>query len=277
MKLAAIYNVWDGEELLKGSMMRLKDHVDLFIIVHQKESNFGEWYEQFPSIEHICLNGEFKLVELYEYQPRVGMGGAFNEKAKRNMGLDIARSAGCTHFIHMDCDEYYEDFGEAKQLYINSGHKGSVCKLYTYFGEPTLRFENPDGYYVPFIHELRPDTKAGDTKYPFYCDPTRRINETDIVELPVFMHHYSWVRNNIERKCRNSSAKSNIEKGTMLKDYYSKELGPGYYVKDYKQRLIEVENIFGIDFKSPIISVQMNHPTIGVLSFYGKGKPTHDN
>jgi len=42
MKLAAIYNLWDGEELLLGSMKCLKDHVDLFIIVWQEVSNFGE-------------------------------------------------------------------------------------------------------------------------------------------------------------------------------------------------------------------------------------------
>ena len=243
MKLAAIYNTWDGVELLRGSMLCLKDHVDLFIIVWQDISNFGEAYSPVPDMD---LSG-FSNVILQRYDPKVG-AGFFNEKAKRNLGLDIARREGCTHFLHIDCDEYYEDFGKAKELYIQSGKRGSVCKLYTYFRLPTLRFDTPDGYFVPFIHELRPETQAGLRHYPFYVDPTRRINETEVIELPVFMHHFSWVRKDIERKCRNSSAKENIERGTMLQDYYSKDLGEGYYVRDYDKKLTVVPNSFGICF-----------------------------
>lgn len=242
IKLAAIYNAWDGIELLRGSMLCLKDHVDLFIIVWQDISNFGEKYNPIPDMD---LSG-FQNVILQKYEPTVG-AGMFNEKKKRNIGLDIARANGCTHFIHIDCDEYYEDFGAAKNLYMRAGKRGSVCKLYTYFKLPTLRFETPDGYFVPFIHELRPETQAGVRHYPFYVDPTRRINETEVIELPVFMHHFSWVRKDIERKCRNSSAKENIERGTMLKDYYSTEVGPWFYVRDHDKKLVGVPNLFGID------------------------------
>lgn len=241
MKLAAIYNAWDGIELLKGSMDCLKYHVDLFIIVWQDVSNFGEFYNPIPDMD---LSG-LKDVILVKYDPVVG-AGMYNEKQKRNIGLNVARENGCTHFLHIDCDEYYEDFGKAKGLYIQSGKPGSVCKLYTYFKLPTLRFENPDGYFVPFIHELRPDTQAGVRHYPFYVDPTRRINQSDIVELPVFMHHFSWVRKDIERKCRNSSAKENIENGTILFDHQRPGIKAGFYVRDYCQKLVEVPNTFGL-------------------------------
>jgi hypothetical protein len=241
LRLAAIYNAWDGIELMRGSMLCMKDHVDLFIIVYQDVSNFGEQYNPLPDMD---LSG-FANVTLVKYDPVVG-AGAYNEKRKRNLGLDIARDKGCTHFLMVDCDEYYENFGEAVYLYKNFGHRGSVCSLYTYFKLPTLRFETKDGYFVPFIHELKPETQAGVRHYPFYVDPTRRINETEVVELPVTMCHFSWVRKDIERKCRNSSAKENIEKGTMLQDYYSDHVGPGYYVKDYDKKLIEVPDYFGL-------------------------------
>ena len=39
--------------------------------------------------------------------------------------LDIARDMGCTHFLFMDCDEYWHDFAAAKQQYIQSGAEGS--------------------------------------------------------------------------------------------------------------------------------------------------------
>lgn len=241
MKLAAIYNCWDGIELLKGSMDCMKYQVDEFILVWQDVSNFGEFYNPIPDMD---LSG-FKNVTLIKYDPIVG-AGMYNEKQKRNIGLDAARAKGCTHFLHVDCDEYYENFGEAVEIYINSGKPGSVCSLYTYFKLPTLRFETKDGYFVPFIHELKPDTQAGTRHYPFYVDPTRRINETEVVELPVTMHHFSWIRKDIERKCRNSSAKENIEVGTMLLDYHSSEVGPGYYVQDYDQKLISVPNQFSL-------------------------------
>jgi hypothetical protein len=242
MKLAAIYNVWDACELLPGSIKTIIDHVDEVIIVWQDVSNYGEMYNPMNDIGFLGLLGKLSAVK---YDPIVG-AGMYNEKKKRNLGLDIAREKGCTHFLHMDCDEFYEDFAKAKQLYIDSGKPGSVCSLYTYFKLPTLRFETKDGYFVPFIHELKPETQAGVRHYPFYVDPTRRINETEVVELPVTMHHFSWIRKDIERKCRNSSAKENIEKGTMLQDYYSDQVGPGYYVKDYDKKLISVPDSFNL-------------------------------
>ena len=107
--------------------------------------------------------------------------------------------------------------------------------------------ENEDNYYVPFIHELNENTTVGNYGYPFYADPTRKINESNVVLLDVYMHHFSWIRKDIERKARNSSAKANIEKSDLLKDYYSDETKTGYFLKDYNQKLVEVENLFGIN------------------------------
>lgn len=245
MKLAAIYNIWDGVELLEASLRSIINHVDRVIIVYQTRSNFGEDYNPYFEIVKTCLQFPSEKITLSLYEPVIGTG-AYNEKAKRNRGIEIARSHTCTHFLHMDTDECYENFGMAKQQYIDSGAEGSVCKIFTYFKKPTWRFETEDGYYVPFIHKLNPNTFAGIKSYPFYVDPTRRINESNIVLLDIHMHHFSWVRYDIERKARNSSAKDNLEKGTMLKDFYNPAIGPGFYVKDYDKKLIEVNNDFNI-------------------------------
>lgn len=244
MKLAAIYNVWDGVELLKYSINSVKKDVDLIIIVYQTKSNFGETYDPIEEIR-TALPGDHPPTLIQLYQPEY-IGGAVNEIKKRNLGLRVAKAEGCTHFLHLDCDEIYEDFYSAKRLFIESGADGSVCKLFTYFKLPTLRFETEDGYYVPFIHKLHPETRAGEMHYPFWCDPTRRINCENVVELPIHMQHFSWVRKDIDRKFRNSSAKVNLEKGTMLKHYNDPECGPGFYVKDYEKKLVAVENKFGI-------------------------------
>jgi hypothetical protein len=246
MKLAAIYNCWDALEFLEGSIKCLIDHVDKVIIVYQATSNYGELYplaEASDVYTRITMAYPDKVV-LADYIADVSIGGAMNERKKRNKGLSVAKDLRCTHFLHIDCDEFYKDFASAKAEYISSGAKGSVCELFTYFGKPTWRFETKDGYYVPFIHELNSETNSGSSSYPFYVDPTRTVNNCDVVLLKEPMHHFSWVRRNIERKARNSSATDNIQNGTMLKDYYHTDLGPGFYVKDYDKKLIEVEDYF---------------------------------
>ncbi len=255
MKLAAIYNVWDGVELLRGSMECLRNEVDLFITIYQNTSNYGERYKPFEDVADGTNFAEkylpyetgcFSSIQI-RYEPNLLAGGRINEISKREFGLEFAKLEGCTHFLMLDCDEYYSDFAKAKQAYIDSGASGSCCKIYTYFKKPTLRFEKEDNYYVPFIHELKPDTTAGVKNYPFYVDPTRRINNENVVLLDVHMHHYSWVRKDIERKIRNSSARNNINRGNLLADYNSPDIGPGFIVRDYNQKLIEVPNYFNIE------------------------------
>jgi hypothetical protein len=240
MKLAAIYNVWDGVELLRGSMLRLKDDVDIFIIVFQNVSNFGEHYRPLGDMDLRGFNYVLKL-----YNPEIGHG-AKNETAKRNIGIQAAREYGCTHFLHLDCDEYYENFSEAKKQFIDSGFDGSVCRLYTYFKNPTLRFSTFDNYYVPFIHELKDGTVSGYHEYPYYVDPTRKINCDNAALITEPMHHFSYVRKDIEMKVKNSSARVNIEKSQLLQDYRNPDVREGFYVTDFRQKLIEVPNIFNI-------------------------------
>lgn len=241
-KLAAIYNVWDGDELLEYSINSVKSGVDLFIIVYQTTSNFGEKYDPLQNILKAVKDVPYIL---HKFTP-INHAGISNEREKRNIGLQIAKKNSCSHFLHMDCDEMYQDFNKAKKLYFNSGKEGSCCKIFTYFKLPTLRFETEDGYFVPFIHKLFDDTRSGLPNYPFYVDPTRRINCNNVELLNVHMHHFSYIRKDIMRKINNSSARNNFKKGTILQDYNNPDLKCGYYVKDYEKKLIEVPNLFDI-------------------------------
>lgn len=244
-RVAAIYNIFDGEELLKYSINSIKDDIDLFIIVYQTTSNWGEHYDPYMEILY-AIQGLSHKTQLVLFKPTT-KNGFSNETEKRNLGIEIAKQNNCTHFLNIDVDECYKNFAEAKDLYFKSGKEGSCCKIFTYFKLPTLRFETEDTYFVPFIHKLLPNTKAGNSSYPYYVDPTRRINCSDVVLLDVHMHHYSWVRSNIERKARNSSAKRNIERGSMLIDYHNPNVGAGFYVKDAEKKLVEVKNYFNIN------------------------------
>jgi len=239
-KLATIYNVFDGIELLIPSMNSVKSRTDLFIIVWQRKSNFGEDIG-FNLPEHITGFPENTI--FIEYKPNE-IGGAINESAKRNAGIEVAKQNNCTHFLMMDCDEFYQTFDYAFDEYIQSGADGSVAKIITYFQKPTLRLKQFDNYYVPFIHRLHPQTKTGAKNYPFYVDPTRRVNTQNVMLITDSMHHFSYVRKDINIKIRNSSARKNILKSKLLEDYLNPNIGPGYFVKDFHQILIEVDDHF---------------------------------
>lgn len=256
MKLAAIYNIWDAEEHLLPSIRLIAPHVDLIIIVWQGVSNYGEIHSPWPAIrEAIDMNEPGKIIE-QKYRVEAPLAGAQHsyaeisghEIAKRNLGLDIARQYHCTHFLHLDADEYWPQFEEAKESFIQSDMDASISAMYTYFKQPNWRLQRCDNYFVPFIHKLQTNTAAGAKKYPYYVDPTRRITgfETsgNVAMLSIRMHHLSWVRNNIERKINNSTARANIQKSQLLSDYNNPAIGPGYYLKDYDQTLVEVEPPF---------------------------------
>lgn len=246
VELAAIYNVWaDSVELLGASMRSVQEGIDIFIIVYQQRSNWGEYIDPFPEIQKAIADiGVPVLIDCWD--PDINRAGFHNETVKRNRGIDLAQQLGATHFLHMDCDEFYTNFLSARVAYLNTGADGSVLRLFTYFKLPTLRFDTEDGYFVPFIHKLHPNTQSGGPNYPFYVDPTRKINAENVILLPFHMHHMSWVRRDIQMKIRNSSAKNNLDRGTMLQSYNNPACGPGFYVKDYEKTLIEVPDQFNL-------------------------------
>lgn len=244
MKLAAIYNVYDGVELLPFSINQIKNHVDKIIIVYQNKSNFGEFKNTDKELEAIMPSLQIgSKVWFKQYTPTF-KNGTVNERAKRNLGLQIAKDLNCTHFLFMDCDEVYDKFEENKNQFLNSGADGSVCRIITYFKKPTLRLTNYDNYYVPFIHKIYPDSVAG-IKYPYYCDPTRGVTCNHVVILDFAMHHFSWVRLDIEMKVRNSSANVNQAVHDLLIQYKS-DVQNGTFLHHYKQKLMFAPNLFGM-------------------------------
>jgi hypothetical protein len=94
---------------------------------------------------------------------------------------------------------------------------------------------------------LKNNSITGQKEYPFYVDPTRRINCDDVILLDIAMHHFSYVRKDIELKIRNSSARKNILKSQLLKDYQNPEIKAGFYVKDFGQKLIDTPDIFRLE------------------------------
>lgn len=279
MKLCAIYNVWHDWDWLKLSVQNIRPCVDMVIIIASEKSNYGE-VSKIPDVwgsEVSQLHNRLAGVHLINYTPIHGFLPNVNETGKRNCGLDIARQHDCTHFVMMDADEFYnrEDFAREKQRCIdNPDLAGLVCASQVYFKSPKLTV-GLDVTRVPFIHKITPTLQHEfNRNYPFAwegkqirIDPTRSLNIRSGVEWSdIIMHHYSWVRKDIDKKIRNSTARANIERSTLRKDFaLAKE---GHYVEFYGKTLVRAQ----VDFNIPEFDVpDLQKPLAAETS------PTPDN
>lgn len=265
MRLAAVYNVWGDQELLAHSIKHIRPLVDGIIVVYSTISNFGEVDPNFDFLENV----EYIVYHPQQISPRE------NETSKRNAGLSHARKLGYTHFLMMDADEFYEPtkFIEVKDNFMDDLN-GLVCRVKCYFKSTTLTI-GYDTTLVPFIHKITPDLKFEFNKnYPFAwtdtdsvpftpkkrirIDPTRSMNITSGVEWSdIVMHHMSWVRSDIMKKIRNSTARQNLEQSTIVQDYL--HASPGYFCQFYGKILEECPNVFRIP---EITDTNVKHPSL---------------
>lgn len=253
MRLCAIYTVWDDWDWMYQSVERIRPLVDEVIIIASTISNFNE-----TSIIPFWTRDS-----IWPFEPNLKNDPRTNETEKRNFGLQKAKELGYTHFLMMDADEFYEPepFLKEKERFLNPNLAGLVCRVKCYFKSPTLTI-GYDTTLVPFIHKLTPKIQCEFNKnYPFAwtdrngvpftpqkrirIDPTRSLNITSGVEWSeITMHHMSWVRSDIKKKIRNSTARQNIERSTILQDYLNAKAG--YFCKFYNKQLEECPNVFGL-------------------------------
>ena len=87
MRLGVSYNIFDGEELLEGSIKQIRSEVDYISVVYQTVSNFGNPCntDLVPLLER--LKSEGLIDELFEYNPKINKGGHFNEIQKRRLEI----------------------------------------------------------------------------------------------------------------------------------------------------------------------------------------------
>lgn len=222
MKLSAIVICWSDWQWMEWCVKNIKPLVDQVIVVYSTTSNYGEKSE--PPMN-------FEGAMSCNIEPDLTFTPMRNETIKRNFGLGKAKELGFTHFIIMDSDEAYdpEQFLKEKQRFIdNPDLAGLVCASRVYVKSPSLTI-GLDTTLVPFIHKITPTLKHEfNRSYPFAwegkairIDPTRSLNINSGVEWSdIVMDHYSWVRSDINRKIRNSTAKANIERTNIAKNFF---------------------------------------------------------
>lgn len=275
MKLCAIYNVWADWDIIEHSVKNISDCVDGVIIVASNTSNYGEKCPSPVIQDGISYKGSYGLgdrIEIYLREPFYAQAMQC-ETDKRNYGLLRATGLGYTHFIMLDADEFYEPeaFLKEKQRFIdNPNLSGLVCASQVYVKSPTLTI-GLDATLVPFIHKITPGLKHEFNKnYPYAwegrnirIDPTRSLNINSGVEWStIIMHHMSYVRKDIARKVRNSTAKANIERTNIVNNF--QHLKEGSICEIYPGKpLVRVPNKFDLpEFYEDIQPVPPNGPAI---------------
>lgn len=245
MRLCAIFHCWSDWNLLRHSVDNMRRLVDGIIVIGSFYSNFKE-YCPIPS--------EWHNDELFVREPKFHLP-LHSETDKRNYGIEVARAQGYTHFITCDADEMYkqEEFLKIKELFLNPDLKGIVCPSIVYFKSPTLSIGR-DVTLVPHIHKLTEGLRHEfNRNYPFAwlgrqirIDPSRSLNINSGVEYTedIELHHYSYIREDLEKKIRNSTARGNLERSTIREDFANAK--PGYFCKFYQKTLTECPNYFNI-------------------------------
>jgi hypothetical protein len=261
-KIGVVYNLFDGEELLEDSIKSIRGKVDFIVVLYQTVSNFGNNYAQ-SELECKRLLEKGLIDEARQYAPTVQYlengnvfweSGCNNEMSKRNLGLDICRENGCTHLLMMDTDEFYvdEQFDYAFKEIIEGDYDTSFCQMVTYYKKPNIILFPKEKYYVPFVIKIKPNTEYKlFVSYPYEIDQTR---QTDVGNCITFMreelemHHFSYVRKDIEKKFINSSSVFPREQidDVVLNFYNYKEGGKAILLGERIFDTEKVDNIFNI-------------------------------
>jgi len=215
MILGVSYSVFDGIELLESSIKQIRQHVDFIDVQYQLKSWFGKpiKLKDMQTLLDLQNRGLIDSLSLfnnfYELKPinlHIMQSKVF-ETTKRNSGLDKCSKKGCTHFMNIDVDEFYDSsqFKRAKELIVENNLETTAVHYLNYITPTLHRGFAP--HLVPFIHKITP--AARHTKFqPFFpgVDPTRGIGDESYKRWRIFdkediiMHHMEMIREDLSTK-----------------------------------------------------------------------------
>lgn len=235
------YSVFDGEELLKPSILNIRKSVDYINVVYQQYSWYGNPAEEKLKEKLEALKNEGLIDELIEYIPDYNKTPGKQEREKRNIGLEAARKNGVNYFMTMDVDEFYfvSEFEAAKDIIIERAITQSFVPICNYGYSPRKKCIDSVGGFVPFFAKVRKRNKLDkNPKTPCFVDKTRKFGHSmgDKYYLleGIYMHHMSLVRRSVRSKFINSSTPPN-------------DIDNLSFDKLFSQHYADVDDYFGIE------------------------------
>jgi hypothetical protein len=218
MKLCVTYNVFDNEELLEDSINYIRKHAHLVSVVYQEISNYGNSCDEnlFQMLKRMKSDG--LIDEIVLFKPNLSLPPEINERRKNNIGYERAIVHNCDYHMGLACDEFYfeKDLDRLFALLEEKEYDVVTSYMYTYYKSSKYRFKEVEDYVVPVVNKVYKDKRfLQGARMPILIDPTRRMEYDTSFCFPKedpIMHHLSHVREDFEKKLRNSTAKVNWEK-----------------------------------------------------------------
>lgn len=255
MKLAALYTVFNGLELLDKSILNILLNVDKIVLCVNTHSHFGVQDDRpMKEVEKYRNQPGFHIIS---YTPDLKLSSKENERIRLQFKIDKARELGCTHFIAMAEDHFYvpKEFKKAKKMVEFLSLDTSFTRMFTYYKYPTWRLTPIEDYSCPFITRLDSNRRiAKNPQYPVKVDPSVQIDKVgnwhEFDSKTIMLHHFSMVRDDIRYKFENAAA--SIRWGSdrievFMKEYESYDLNLNPGISYFKGRKIEVvEDLFNI-------------------------------
>ena len=210
MKLAALYTVWNGLELLEPSIAQIYIEVDAFVICWQRVSNKGEVNNDVEAFVKRFKGFKYHVIE---FAPDLAVSTKQNERNKHQMMISYAKKLSCSHYLFSATDHFYnlKQFQHGKKIAELGCFDVTFTNMFTYYKQVTWQLIPIEAYFMPFICKLRPETVISRVQnYPVRVDPSVQVNtyaESYVFTLKqVALHHYSMIRVDIDNKFRNAAA-----------------------------------------------------------------------
>lgn len=232
-KLGVSYSLFCGEELLRASIMSIREQVDYINVVWQEYSWTGERVSDDVEVLINTLLKEGLIQNSIKFEFQISSNArknSANQCKKRNIGIKDLQRAGCTHGMIMDVDEFYrkEEFRQAKEFVYSNKITHSVCSIYDYRISPLYRMRDARDYCVSFIFKLSFLSRVVGRKrinnMPCYIDSFRTVPFLPLIHKffylnMVSMHHMTGVRKDYEKKLRNTLSNYSEEGRAAIKEY----------------------------------------------------------
>lgn len=230
MRLGVAYSLFDGLELLEQSIRSISSEVDFVVVVFHNQgiSGLSSPGTLISTLQRLCKLG--LIDELVPYTPRTFSAadkkrtvsvratsadlGRFkpeqlqdqfmNEVSKREIGRQRCMAHGCTHFMPLNCDEFYtsDQLQQAKRKMVAEDLDGLLCKTRVYFKSPSCELlPQDDRTHVPLMYKVA-EWMPFKIAVPYFgyknIDPCRtlenlrRLGEAGRAEVTA--HHLAFVR-----------------------------------------------------------------------------------
>ena len=195
------------------------------------------------------------LIDEYIHYKTPPQSPQFNELTKKNNGLEKVKQLGYTHFLTVDCDEFYfeNEFNEAKEFIKKEDIDTSVCWIQNYHKVPEYRVVGlSEPFKVPFINKIYSDTQLnlGASYFTPQVDPTRIVNTYHRPHLfnkeKIMMHHYTTIRKDIRKKYESWTCRLNYVNDGVIDERASQVLN--YNIDTDEPHCEVVNNFFNIKF-----------------------------